>query len=198
MSPSKPSNFNGTVHVTYITTATAILEINGVSFLTNPIFDNAPVEYEVTHLMPEGTQSMITKVEEGPAHEDHIDNLDESGRRLLNGRRFSITPDGAKNFAPRPGVGAIKPWETLTYNFTGVQWKTTGTPCTHLPGGEVTGFILQTEKFGLSAHGLPDAVYFTGDTILMPEHSEIRKSFHMVVMNLGDARFPLPGRDELL
>lgn len=48
------------------------------------------------------------------SHEDHIDNLDFEGRRLLDGRRVITTPDGAKNLAPRPGVATIKSWETLT------------------------------------------------------------------------------------
>ncbi|KAF3807975.1 hypothetical protein GCG54_00015565 [Colletotrichum gloeosporioides] len=63
------------------------------------------------------------------------------------------------------------------------------------PWWEVTSFILQTEKFGLSPDGLPNVVYLTGDTVLTPELSEIRKRFYVViaVMNLGEARIPLPG-----
>lgn len=210
-----PPSFQTPVHVTHITTATAILEVGGVTFITDPVFGEAPAEYEITHLMPEGTQPMFAKFEDGPAlklqdlpiidavllsHEDHIDNLDFEGRRLLDGRRVITTPDGAKNLAPRPGVAAIKPWETLTFPFHGSDWDITGVPCTHLPGGEVTGFILRTEAFGMSPDGLPNAVYFTGDTVLMPEHADISKRFHIVVaiMNLGDARIPLPGLDEPL
>jgi hypothetical protein len=52
----------------------------------------------------------------------------------------------------------------------------------------------------MSPDGMPNAVYFTGDTVLMPVHAEMSKKFHIVVaiMNLGDARIPLPGRDEPL
>lgn len=210
-----PSNFQSTINITHITTATALLEIDGVTFLTDPVFGEAPAEYDITHLMPEGTPAMTAKFEDGPAiklhdlpiidavllsHEDHIDNLDFEGRRLLDGRRVITTPDGAKNLAPRPGVSAIKPWETLKFSFHGTEWQITGVPCTHLPGGEVTGFILRAEKFGTSPSGLPNAVYFTGDTILMPEHDEIASKFHIVVAicNLGDARIPLPGYAEPL
>ncbi|KAJ3459015.1 hypothetical protein MRS44_015088 [Fusarium solani] len=124
-----PPSFQTPVHVTRITTATAILEVGGVTFITDPVFGEAPAEYEITHLMSEGTQPMFAKFMDGPAlklqdlpiidavllsHEDHIDNLDFEGRRLLDGRRVITTPDGAKNLAPRPGVATIKSWETLT------------------------------------------------------------------------------------
>lgn len=210
-----PTNFNTTVHITHLTTATSILEIDGVNFITDPVFADAPAEYDITDIMPKGTEKTILKYDEGAAlklnqippidvvllsHEDHIDNLDDEGRKLLDGRRVITTPDGAKNLAPRPGVVAIKPWETLTMNLNGVEWQITGVPCVHLPGGEVTGFILHNKNFGTSPEGLPNAVYFTGDTVLLPEHYEIAKRFHIVValMNLGDARFPVEGRDEPL
>jgi hypothetical protein len=88
----------------------------------------------------------------------------------------------------------------FTFPFHGSDWDITEVLCTHLPGGEVTGFILRTEAFGMSPDGMPNAVYFTGDTVLMPVHAEMSKKFHIVVaiMNLGDARIPLPGRDEPL
>ncbi|KAF4952445.1 hypothetical protein FSARC_12640 [Fusarium sarcochroum] len=210
-----PTNFNSTIFITHITTATSIIHVDGTNFITDPVFDDAPAEYDITSLMPDGTEKTFLRVEEGPAlglhqlpiidavllsHEDHIDNLDESGRKLLDGRRAITTPDGAKNLSPRPGVTAIKPWETLKMTFNGIEWEITGVPCVHLPGGEVTGFILRNERFGTNPSGLPNALYFTGDTIRLAEHSEIRKRFHIVValMNLGDARFPVAGRDELL
>lgn len=210
-----PSNFKSTVSITHITTATSIINIDGTNFITDPVFDNAPAEYDITSIMPKGTDKTVLKVEEGPAlglhqipiidavllsHEDHIDNLDESGRKLLDSRRVITTPDGAKNLAPRPGVCAIEPWQTLQMTINGIEWEITGVPCVHMPGGEVTGFIVRNERFGMSNAGLPNAFYFTGDTIRLQEHSQIAKRFHIVValMNLGDARFPVAGRDEPL
>ncbi|KAL0942712.1 zn-dependent hydrolases of the beta-lactamase [Colletotrichum truncatum] len=209
-----PQSFRSTVHITHITTATSVIEIDGVNFLTDPVFCPAPAEYDITDVMPKGTQKTVLKVSEGPAlgldkipvidvvllsHEDHIDNLDEMGRRLLDGRRVITTPDGAKNLSPRPGVLGIKPWETVIMAINGIEWEITGVPCVHLDG-EVTGFVLSTKNFGMSPEGLPNAIYFTGDTILLPEHDEIAKRFHIVIslMNLGDARFPVTGRDEPL
>ncbi|KAI8717098.1 hypothetical protein NCS52_00784300 [Fusarium sp. LHS14.1] len=134
------------------------------------------------------------------SHEDHIDNLDDAGRTLLNGRPVLTTPDGAKNLAPRPAVQSLKPWETVNLTLRGIKWEITGVPCVHMPGGEVTGFILRNDKFGHSEEGLPSAIYFTGDTILLLDHFDIKQRFHIVVelMNLGDARFKIAGREEPL
>ncbi|KAF5483072.1 hypothetical protein CGCS363_v015033 [Colletotrichum siamense] len=138
-----PPNSKSTVRVTHITTATVILEIDGVSFITDPVVDDAPTEYEITHLTPPGTPRLFAKFETGPAlglhqlpiidavllsHEDHTDNLDDEGRKLLDGRRVTTIPDGVNRLAPRPGVVPIKPWEMLTFQFQGVEWKITGTP----------------------------------------------------------------------
>lgn len=210
-----PTNFQSEVRITHITTATSILEIDGVSFLTDPVFGDAPVEYDITSLMPKGTEKTVLKFDEPPAlglhqlpvidaillsHEDHIDNLDDAGRTLLNGRPVLTTPDGAKNLAPRPAVQALKPWETVTLTLHGIKWEITGVPCVHMPGGEVIGFILRNDKFGYSEEGLPNAIYFTGDTVLLPNHFDIKQRFHIVValMNLGDARFKIGGREEPL
>lgn len=77
------------------------------------------------------------------SHKDHPDNLDEFGRRLLDGRRFLTTQDGARKLAPRPGVQALKPWETTALRLGGQDFEVTGVPCQHLPGGEVTGFCAE-------------------------------------------------------
>ncbi|KAF4827404.1 hypothetical protein CGCSCA4_v015025 [Colletotrichum siamense] len=104
-----PPNSKSTVRVTHITTATVILEIDGVSFITDPVVDNAPTEYEITYPTPLGTPRLFAKFETGPAlglhqlpiidavllsHEDHTDILNDEGRKLLDGRRVTTIPDG--------------------------------------------------------------------------------------------------------
>ncbi len=75
----------------------------------------------------------------------------------------------------------------------GKHFQVTGTPCQHLPGGECTGFILTAPEFG-STNGLPNAIYFSGDTNYFEELVQIRDKFHIVVavLNLGAAKVPLP------
>ncbi|OLN86145.1 hypothetical protein CCHL11_05310 [Colletotrichum chlorophyti] len=191
--------FNSSLTITHITTATAILEIDGINLLTDPFFSPAGTEYDVG--------IAVLKNSEGPAlglldlpvidavllsHEDHFDNLDELGRRLLDGRRVLTTVDGARKLAPRPGVQGLRPWETVALNLGGTEFKVTGTPCEHLPGGEVTGFLLTAAHFG-QTNGLPNAIYFSGDTVYIEELARIRSKFHVSValLNIGAATAPV-------
>ncbi|RAL08903.1 MBL fold metallo-hydrolase [Aspergillus homomorphus CBS 101889] len=209
------SSFKSSVSVTHITTATAILQIDDVTFLTDPVFGPAGVEHDITHLFPDAKEPLVTSSMEDPAlglhelppidsvllsHEDHCDNLDPVGRQLLDGRHVVTTMDGAKNLAPRPGVHGIKPWEQQTHFIRGVKYEITGTPCVHLPGGEVTGFILHTAAFAHSADGRPNAIWVTGDTVYLEELKQMKQKFHIMlaVMNLGAAKVMPPGHSEPL
>ncbi|KAF2199282.1 hypothetical protein GQ43DRAFT_442618 [Delitschia confertaspora ATCC 74209] len=100
--------------------------------------------------------------------------------------------DGARNLAPRPGVCGMKPWETIALVIGDKKFDVTATPTKHLPGGECTGFIITAPEFG-QTNGLPNAVYFSGDTIYIPELAQIAKKFHISValFNLGCAKAPV-------
>lgn len=139
---------------THIGTATTVFEVGGVTFLTDPAFAPASTSYDVIY--KEGRYG-LTRVKD-PAlklnqlppidavllsHEDHLDNLDDLGRQLLDGRRVITTMDGAKNLQPRPGVRGIRPWEALHLETGGNKFNVTGTPFKHMPLVEFTGFILE-------------------------------------------------------
>ncbi|KAL3671446.1 hypothetical protein V7S43_003368 [Phytophthora oleae] len=197
------TSFQSTVSVTHITTATATLSIDDVNFLLDPTFDKkGDFEQEGGFILTK-TDDPALGLEDLPvihaillSHEDHIDNLDTSGRTMLNGRHVVTTLDGAKNLAPRPGVRGLAPWESVTLTLNGKQFKITGTPTQHLPGGECTGFVLESPSFGVNeADGLPNVVYVSGDTVHIPElATELPKKYHIVValMNLDKAIAPLP------
>ncbi|KAF5706280.1 Zn-dependent hydrolase of the beta-lactamase fold [Fusarium mundagurra] len=205
-----PENFKSKVAITHITTATAIVDIDGVKFITDPIFDEAPQSHDRSHVAGLSPEEFFLTMQKGPAisikqlpiidcvllsHEDHVDNLDETGRQLLIGRRVITTPDGAKNLSDYPGTCAIEPWQTLEFQLGGEEWSITGVPCVHVPGGEVTGFLLHKSSFGNSPDGRPNVVYFTGDTVFMEdEFRKLRESYHVVVAltNLGQAMLPSP------
>jgi L-ascorbate metabolism protein UlaG (beta-lactamase superfamily) len=213
------STFNGNVSITHITTATAIINIDGVRFLTDPVFCPAGSEYvydgwsKAPNLGDFGFEGQpppgILRSFEGPAlllhdippidavllsHEDHVDNLDPLGRQLLDGRHVFTTPDGAHNLQPRPGVVGIRPWQTVSARLGGKDFYITGTPCKHFPGGEVTGFIVECDSFGVNEAGLPNVVYFSGDTVWIDELAEIKNKWHVsvAVLNLGNALFEHP------
>ncbi|KAE8153606.1 beta-lactamase superfamily domain-containing protein [Aspergillus avenaceus] len=209
-----------TLTFTHITTATAILNIDGINFLTDPFFgevgthetsgDWSKARLKEDFGLDKAPESGSLTITEPPAmklhdlppidavllsHEDHLDNLDPVGRQLLDGRRVFTTVDGAKNLQPRPAVVGLKPWQTVTSVIGGKEFRITGTPCKHFPVGEVTGFILETDSFGTHAEtGKPNAIYFSGDTVYIDELKKIKDRVHVTaaVLNLGNATFEFP------
>ena len=197
------SSFKSTISVTHISTATAILSIDEINFLLDPTFDKSGVFKQESGYMLTKTDDPALGLEDLPvihavllSHEDHLDNLDPSGRTMLNGRLVFTTLDGAKNLSPRPGVRGLAPWESVELTLNGHQFKITGTPTQHLPGGECTGFVLESPTFGVNeVDGLPNVVYVSGDTMPIPELvTELPKKYHIVValLNLGKAVAPVP------
>jgi L-ascorbate metabolism protein UlaG (beta-lactamase superfamily) len=205
-----PENFKSKITITYITTATAIVDIDGVKFITDPIFDEAPRSHDRSHVAGLKPGEFFLTLQESPAlsikqlpiidcvllsHEDHIDNLDETGRQLLIGRRVITTPGGAKNLSNHPGTCPVEPWQTLKFQFGGEEWSITGVPCVHVPGGQVTGFLLHKKSFGISPDGCPNVFYFTSDTVFIEdEFRKLREKYHVVVAltSLGQAMLPSP------
>lgn len=194
--------FKSSISVTHINTATAILSIDVVNFLIDPAFDKSG-NYKHGAQALKKTEDPILGLNDLPvihavllSHEDHVDNLDTSGRTMLNGRHVFTTLDGAKNLAPRPGVCGRAPWESVTLDLNGKQFTITWTPTQHLPGEECTGFVLESPSFGVhDANGLPNAVYVSGDTVYIPALAvELPKKYHIVLalFNLGKAIAELP------
>ncbi|KAF4964022.1 hypothetical protein FSARC_8020 [Fusarium sarcochroum] len=195
------STFKSKVNITHIGTATAVLNIDGITFLTDPFFSPAGSEW------PTDASNEPLKVRDDPAvkmnelphidavllsHENHPDNLDELGRQLLDGRHVVTTQDGAKNLAPRPSVLGFADWEEKDVRISGKSFHITATPCKHWPGHECVGFILHTDDFGVAPDGRPYAIYFTGDTVYVEELATMSEKYHIAValMNLGKASFP--------
>lgn len=108
--------FKSNISITWIGTATAIIEIDGVRLLTDPFFHPAgsSVDYRGSYLQVHHDPALQLK--DLPridaillSHEDHWDNLDEVGRQLLDARHVFTTKAGAANLAPRPDVRGMKP-----------------------------------------------------------------------------------------
>ncbi|KAI6082554.1 Metallo-hydrolase/oxidoreductase [Hypoxylon rubiginosum] len=200
--------FQSSITVTYIGTATAIINIDGITFLTDPYFSPEGTKWDVGHTTLINHYEPALTIDQLPpidaillSHEDHPDNLDELSRsRLLDGRRVLTTVDGASKLAPRSGVQGLRPWDTTALSVGGKCFDVTATPCQHLPGGECTGFLLTTPDFG-TTDGKPNAVYFSGDTVYLPELApRIRDRFHvsLALFNLGAASVILPGNTQPL
>jgi L-ascorbate metabolism protein UlaG (beta-lactamase superfamily) len=185
--------------ITFIGTATAILNIDGINFITDPFFSPAGTEWDVGVTVLKNTSIPALNLADLPiidavllSHEDHPDNLDQFGRQLLDGRRVFTTRDGAGKLAPRPGVRGMSPWETAAFSVGGVQFEVTATPCQHLPGGECIGFVLSGPSFGRT-NGKANGIYFSGDTVYIEELAAIKDKFHIkaALLNLGAASVPV-------
>ena len=109
--------FGAPLAITHIGTATAIIHVDGINLLTDPVFSPAGTEWDLGGIMLKISDTPVKGLADLPhidavllSHEDHPDNLDEPGRSTLDGRHVFTTEDGAKKLAPRPMVRAIKPW----------------------------------------------------------------------------------------
>ncbi|KAJ8578247.1 hypothetical protein ON010_g955 [Phytophthora cinnamomi] len=113
-----PVSFQSIAH---IGTATSILSMDAVNFLIDPTFDNSGDFNQELGNFNQASGFVFVKtddptlgIEDLPvvdaillSHEDHVDNLDASGRTMLNGRHVFTTLNGVKNLAsPCPGSWA--------------------------------------------------------------------------------------------
>lgn len=189
------------LNVTHIGTATAILEINGVNMLTDPFFSPAGTSFPITEdFALTVDQDPALRLDELPvidavllSHEDHADNLDPLGRQLLDGRKVFTTMDGVKNLAPRLAVLGMAPWQKANVVIAGQKFQIIATPTKHVDGQECTGFLITSDDFGSCARdGLPNAIYFSGDTVYIPDLARMASDFHIcaAILNLGNAHAP--------
>ncbi|MCC3159763.1 MBL fold metallo-hydrolase [Hymenobacter sp. 15J16-1T3B] len=169
--------------VTYLGGPTAILDLGGLRFLTDPTLDPPGGTYAV---VPGLT---VTKLA-GPAavdlgridvvllsHEQHHDNLDTKGRELLQTVQLVLTTPASAARLPGNSRG-LSPWEsTELLTPGGVPITVTATPARHGPAGiepasgDVTGFVLAVG----GAH--PFQVYLTGDTVFYAGVQEVARRF---------------------
>ncbi len=147
---------------------TAVLEIGGLRLVTDPTFD-PPGLYR----SPSG--ALLTKTAHpaaGPgdlgdvdavllSHDQHQDNLDDSGRRFARRARLVLTTAAGAARLGGP-ARALAPWTRLDLpRPDGGALRVTAVPARHGPEGcepvtgEVTGFVL-------TGPGLP-TVYVSGD-----------------------------------
>lgn len=147
---------------------TAILEIGGVRLITDPTFD-PPREYDLGpgRVLAKTEASALQPHQVGPvdavllSHDQHVDNLDESGRAYLADVPLVLTTASAT--ARLAGACRTVPlWENVELpRPDGSVLRVTRVPALHGPEGsepivgEVAGFVL-------SGEGVP-TVYVSGD-----------------------------------
>ncbi|MEU4608541.1 MBL fold metallo-hydrolase [Kribbella sp. NPDC023972] len=183
--------------ITHIGGPTALLSLGGLTFLTDPAFDE-PQEYA----LPTGR---VMKKLIGPAvpaadlrpvdvvllsHDEHKDNLDDTGRTLLPSVPVVLSTPGAATRIP--GVRGLENWESVELTRPdGGAITVTGVPALHGPEGAeavlgvVTGFVL-------TADDLP-TVYVSGDNASVDLVKQVADRFtvDVAVLFAGAARTPL-------
>jgi L-ascorbate metabolism protein UlaG (beta-lactamase superfamily) len=190
--------------ITYIGGPTAVFEWGGLRLLTDPTFDPAGAQQQ--------TGPVVLKKTAGPAlmpeslgridevllsHDHHYDNLDHSGRKLVQeAKPVLTTPAGAERLGGN-ALGLAN-WQSIDLPAAdGRVLRVTGTPARHGPAhldrGPVTGFALAFTD------ALDRAVYVSGDTVWYEGVAEVAQRFHVraAVLFMGAARVAAVGPDPL-
>ncbi|MBC7763032.1 MAG: MBL fold metallo-hydrolase [Candidatus Saccharibacteria bacterium] len=179
--------------LTHIGTATMLVQFGGLTFLTDPVFDPAPTEYISGPVVLRSTIEPAISASDLPpidavllSHDEHPDNLDEAGRRLLEGKLVITTESGAGRLGGK-AVG-IAPWTSHTVMVGQQSVIITATPAHHGPAGDVIGFILRVP-------GEDKVLYISGDTTYESDLDRISEIFSIgvAVLHLGAAKFAILG-----
>jgi L-ascorbate metabolism protein UlaG (beta-lactamase superfamily) len=172
-----------TLSITLIGGPTALIEIDGFRILTDPTFD-APGAYQLPHVKleklsgPALSAEAIGKVDAVLlSHDQHSDNLDNSGRDFLRqANRVLTTIAGAQRLGGH--VEGLAPWDSA--ELTGRDGRSltiTATPARHGPAGiepmsgDVIGFVLTPQPEDCRP------IYVTGDTVWYDGVAEVARRF---------------------
>lgn len=174
---------------------TVLIDYHGLRFLTDPTFDACGCEYPRGHVTLRKTSApACTPAELGRidavllSHDQHADNLDDTGRALLARVPLTLTTQVGASRLVGTAQG-MAPWSSVTLTAPdGARVRVTATPARHGPAGierlagDVIGFMLEAE-------GTP-AVYVTGDTVYCEGVAEVARRFapEVILAFAGAAR----------
>ena len=169
--------------ITLVGGPTALIELDGFRFLTDPTFD-APGDYPLPHVTLEKLSGPAISAENIGvvdvvllSHDQHSDNLDHSGRDFLKkANRVLTTVIGARRVGGH--AEGLAPWDTTELSATdGRSITITATPARHGPAGieplagDVIGFVLTSNKPGSRP------IYISGDTVWYDGVAEVARRF---------------------
>src|SRR5258705_590606 len=193
------------VTITQIDTACMLIDINGFRIVTDPAFDAAGGTYQSgSGRILKKTGSPALRLEELGhvdlvllSHDQHKDNLDNSGREFLNTVPQIISTKEARERLGLTTVKGIDEWEEVSIDTDKVPGlRISGTPCMHgsdeelhRAAGHVLGFILEWDE---QKNG---ALYISGDTVFFKGVEEVAERFAVgtAILHIGRAGFPVLG-----
>lgn len=184
-----------TISITLIGGPTALIEIDGFRLLTDPTFDG-PGAYQLPHVKLEKLTGPALKISDiGPvdvvllSHDQHADNLDNSGREFLaKAKRVLTTQAGARRLGGH--VEGLAPWDIARVKDGDGALTITATPARHGPAGieplsgDVIGFVVESSRRATRP------IYVTGDTVWFDGVAEVARRFncHVVLPFAGAAQ----------
>ena len=185
------------VAITLVGGPTALIEVDGLTVLTDPTFD-APGEYPIPGGVLVKTSGPALSASQLPAidlvtlsHAHHPDNLDASGAEVVASAATVVgTPMAQSQIA---SVTALEPWATTTVSASnGRDFVITAVPARHGPVGceEITGDV---SGFVIESAGSP-TIYISGDNAaveLVDVIAERFPSIDIAVLFTGAARVGL-------
>ncbi|MFC8731048.1 MBL fold metallo-hydrolase [Luteimicrobium sp. NPDC057192] len=195
-----PAPSETTVHATLAGGPTVLLEYAGLRVLLDPTFDD-PRSYEGAVVLTKTASPALPADAVLPvdlvlvSHDQHADNLDLSGRALVeqalaDGVTVLSTPAAAGRIA---GVTGLDPWASVELDGDPAV-TVTAVPALHGPegadapnlAGPVTGFVLEA----------PDAptLYVSGDNASVELVREIAARFPGIAIAVLNAGAADPGR----
>lgn len=196
------------VKIRYIGGPTAWIEFHGLRFLTDPTFDAKGAEYTAGPTTLRKLGDPAVGLEELGAidfvllsHDQHPDNLDQTGRRMLaKAGTVLTTREGAERIGNN-AVGLV-PWQTIRVAApNGESLLVTATPARHGPvgcegrSGPVIGFAVRKAGGAELSSAKQETLYVSGDTVWYEGVAEVARWFHVTtaVLNMGAARVEAAG-----
>jgi L-ascorbate metabolism protein UlaG (beta-lactamase superfamily) len=185
---------------------TTVLDLGGLRVVSDPTFD-APGPHGY---LTKTTGPVIAEDELGPAdlvlvsHDNHADNLDDSGRALALAAPLVLTTRSAAGRLGPPAVG-LELWTSHSVPRPGGGALTvTAVPAVHGPEDaerDADGFVnCEVIGFVLSGPGLP-TVYVSGDNASIATVAEIARrtpAIDAAVLHAGAARVESKFRNRAL
>ena len=193
-----------TLDITYLNGPTALLEIGGLRFITDPTFDPSDTTYPLagyslhkTGVAPIDSSALGEIDAVLLSHDHHSDNLDKAGRMLLSRvKRTFTTREGAARLGGQ--AEGLEPWDRVELQSkSGHALRITATPARHGPeGGDrgpVIGFVLEL------ADSKSQSIYVSGDTVWFDGVAEVSRRFSVgiAILFMGAAKVSVAGPDHL-
>jgi len=189
--------------ITYVGGPTALINFHGMRFLTDPTFDPHGGNYVAGPVTLTKISDPVVGLDALGAidyvllsHDQHFDNLDHAGRKMLSqAKQVLTTAEGAARLGGN-AIGFV-PWQTIEIKAPdGRPFLITATPARHGPygcearSGPVVGFVVSPKESGIEG-----ALYFSGDTVWYEGVAEVARWFNITtaVLNMGAAHVEAAG-----